>query len=160
MKIIIIAAMTRDRVIGKQGKLPWHLPEDMKIFKTLTTGNTVIMGRKTFESLGEPLPNRNNLVVSTTMDNRLDLDVCGTLQHAILKAKTYGKDIFIIGGAGVYEQALPLADKMYLSLVKESYEGDVYFPEFDEKKWEIERREDHPDFQLIVYERRKDAAAD
>jgi len=157
--IIFIAAMTKARVIGKGGELPWKIPKELENFKRLTTGNTVVMGRKTYESIlayiGKPLPNRNNVVISTTMDNQLDIDVCGSVKHGILKAKTYGKDVFVIGGASIYKQALPLAEKMYISYIKEDYEGDAYFPKISTDEWEVERREDHQEFELVIYVRRK-----
>lgn len=149
--MIIIAALTKKRVIGKDNKLLWNLPEDMENFRKLTTGNTVIMGTRTFESIGKPLPNRNNIVVSFVPIEIEGADVCLSLEEAIAKAKSYGKEIFIIGGASVYKQALPLADKLYLSFVKKEYEGDAYFPEFDEKDWIVEKRKDFKDFEFVIY---------
>src|SRR3990172_100449 len=113
----IIVAMDKNRVIGKNNEIPWHISEEVMNFKKLTSGNTVIMGRKTFESIGRPLPDRNNIVVSTSMPQTAGIDVCNSFEESIIKAKSYGKDIFVIGGATVYEQALPLADKMYISYV-------------------------------------------
>lgn len=152
--IIIVAAMTKDRVIGKDGRLPWSIPEDLRLFKKLTIGQTVVMGRKTYESIGRPLPERNNIIVSTTMQNQLDVDVCADFRHALLKAKTYGTDVFIIGGGQIYRQALPKTEKMYISYVKEDHEGDTRFPAFDEHEWKIVHREDHEEFELVVYERK------
>ncbi len=152
--ICIIAAMDKNRVIGKDNKLPWRISDDLKNFKKLTTGNTVIMGRKTFESIGKPLPNRNNIVISTSMPQTAGIDVCNSFEESIIKAKSYGKDIFIIGGAAVYEQAIPFADKMYISYVKGEYKGDVFFPEFDEKAWHVENKEEHAEFDLLVYVRK------
>ncbi len=152
--INIIVAMAPNRVIGKNNKLPWHIPDDLKNFKRLTTGNTVIMGRKTYESIGRPLPNRKNIVISTSMPTTDVVTVCKSLQEGIMEAKLFGKDVFIIGGASLYEQIIPLADKMFISYVKRDYDGDVYFPEFDENEWEIEQKEDHPDFELVIYVRK------
>lgn len=154
MVICIIAALTKDRVIGKGGKLPWHISEDLKNFKRLTSGNTVVMGRRTFESIGRPLPNRNNVVLSSSMPPTEGVDVCRTFEAAMQVAKSHGKDVFVIGGARVYRDALPFAEKMYLSWVKGDYEGDTYFPEFDESEWEVERREDRGEFELVVYGRK------
>lgn len=151
--ISIIAALDPNRVIGKDGKLPWHISEDLKNFKRLTSGATVIMGRRTFESIGRPLPNRNNIVISTTMQPQAGIDVCRSLPEAIEKAKSYNKDIFIIGGSRAYREALPIADRMYLSFVKKEYDGDAYFPEFDESKWKITDRKDFEEFELVAYER-------
>ena len=152
--IAIIAAMTTKRVIGKNGKLPWKIPEEMQNFKRLTTGNTVIMGRKTFESIGRPLPNRNNLVVSSTLLPQEGIIVHKTIIESLQKAKLFQKGIFIIGGATIYQEMLPFADKMYLSYIKKDYDGDAYFPEFNEDNWTIEKRENHDEFELVIYTRK------
>ncbi len=154
MKVSIIAAMSKNRVIGKENRLPWHISDDLKNFKRLTTGNTIIMGRKTFESIGRPLPNRNNIVISASMSSIPGIDVCKTVDEGIAKAKSYGKEIFVIGGAQIYGQMIPFAEKMYISHVKAEHEGDVFFPEFDKNEWEIERKEDYPEFELVVYVRK------
>lgn len=154
MTIIIIAAMTKSRVIGKNNQLPWHIAEDLQNFKKLTSGNTIIMGRKTYESIGRPLPNRNNIIVSTMMPATQGVDVCKTVPEALEKAKTYGKDIFIIGGATIYEQTLPFIDKMFISYVKNDCEGDAYFPEFSESDWNVEKKEEHEEFELVIYKKR------
>ncbi|MSS71639.1 MAG: dihydrofolate reductase [Candidatus Latescibacteria bacterium] len=155
MDVILIAAMTRDRVIGKDNRMPWHIPEEFKHFRRLTTGHTLVMGRKTFESVGR-LPKRNTIVVSRSLPvETKGVDVCRTLDEAIEKARSYGKDILIAGGAEIYRQALPLADKLDLSYVKKDYDGDTYFPEFDEREWEVVREEDHPDFVFVEYRRSK-----
>lgn len=153
--VILIAAMTRDRVIGKGNRMPWRIPEEFKHFRKLTTGHTLIWGRKTFESAGR-LPKRNIVIVSRSLPAETEgVDICRTLDEAIQKARSYGKDIFIAGGAEIYRQALPLADKLYLSYVKKDYDGDAYFPEFDESEWEIIKQEDHPDFTFVAYRRSK-----
>ena len=152
--IAIIAAMTKQRVIGKDNQLPWHISEDLQNFKRLTVGNTVIMGRKTFASIGKPLPHRKNIVISGSLKAIAGVEVCASVQAGIEKAKSYGKDIFIIGGARIYEQTIPLADRMYISYVKKEYEGDTFFPKFDEREWVIERREDQAEFELVVYQRK------
>ena len=149
--------MTKDRVIGRNNSLPWNIPEDMQNFKQLTTGNTVIMGRKTFESIPEnfrPLPNRHNIIISRNMDAQEGIDVCKNVPKALEKAKSYGKEIFVIGGSSIYEQTLPLADKMYLSLVKKDYEGDTYFPNFNKDEWIIEDRKDFTEFEMVTYVRK------
>ena len=152
--IAIIVAMDKNRVIGKNNQLPWHISDDLKNFKKLTSGNTVIMGRKTFESIGKALPNRNNVVISTSMQPVQGIDVCKSFEEGIMKAKSYGKDIFIIGGATVYEQAISFAERMYVSYVKGEYAGDAFFPEFDENEWHIEKKEEFPEFELVVYVRK------
>ena len=151
---IIIAAMTIDRVIGKDNKIPWKIQEDLQLFKRLTLDNTVIMGRKTYESIGTPLKNRNNLVVSKTMQKVPGIEICGSLEEALELAGIYGSDIFFIGGAVIYEKALPIANKMYLSYVKQKYEGDTFFPKFNEEEWKIKERVNHPEFEWVSYERK------
>ena len=151
--ISIIAALTSERVIGKDNKLPWHISDDLRNFKSLTSGNTVVMGRKTFESIGRPLPNRNNVVVSSTLQPSEGIFVCRSLEDAIETSKNFGKEIFIIGGSNIYAQSLEFADRMYLSYVKKNYEGDTFFPEFDESDWRVVERQDFPEFELVVYER-------
>lgn len=151
--IILIAALTRHRVIGKGNRMPWHISEEFKHFRKLTTGHTLIWGRKTFESVGR-LPKRNIVVVSRSLPADTEgVDVSRTLEEAIEKARSYGKDIFIAGGAEIYRQALPLADRLYLSYIKKDCEGDVYFPEFDLREWEVVREEDHPEFVFVEYRR-------
>lgn len=152
--IAIIAAMAPNRAIGKDNKLPWRISEDLKNFKRLTSGNTVVMGRKTFESIGKPLPNRNNVVISSSFPATPGIDVCQTVDEALEKARSYRKDVFIIGGSSIYQQTIPLADKMYLSYVKKEYDGDTFFPEFDESEWKIESRENFAEFELVVYVRK------
>jgi len=159
MSITIIAALTKDRVIGKDNNLPWHISEDLQNFKKLTSGNTVVMGRKTYESIGKPLPNRKNIVVSRSVSSIEGVDVCSSLEDAIEKAKSYGKEIFIIGGASIYEMAIPLADKMYLSYVKVNYKGDTYFPKFDKDVWDVVSERTYnegkdEEFNLVIYKRK------
>ena len=143
--------MTKERVIGKKNALPWYIPEDLKNFKRLTTGNTIIMGRKTFDSIGRPLPNRKNVVISRSMEKVEGVDVCKSVEEGLQKAESYGKDIFIIGGATIYQQTLPLAEKMYISHVIKDYDGDIYFTEFNKEEWSIESREEFDEFELVVY---------
>lgn len=129
--ISIIVAMSQNGTIGKNNKMPWHISEDLKRFKAITTGHAVVMGRKTFESLGKPLPNRRNIVL--THDPHFSADGVETI-HAIEELHNLcpqNDEIFIIGGAEVYKQFLPKADKLYLTLIKKDVEGDAFFPEFD-----------------------------
>lgn len=156
MTIILIAAMTKRRVIGKNNTLPWNIPEELQHFRTQTLDSTVIMGRKTYDSIGRLMPKRNNIIVSRSPLTIPGADVCSSLPEAIKKAKTYNKTIFIIGGAQIFKEALDnkLADKMYISYIKHDYDGDTYFPEFDETEWAIEKKEDHKEFEFVVYERK------
>ena len=131
MIISLVAAMGKNRVIGKDNSLPWKLPEDMKRFKELTSGKTVVMGRTTFESIGKPLPNRINIII--TRDKNYKAEGC-IVVNSVDEALKYAKDadeVMIIGGAQIYQQFLPIANKMYLTLIDEDFEGDAYFPEYD-----------------------------
>jgi len=151
----IIVAMTKDRVIGKDNKMPWHLPDDLKLFKKLTTGNTVIMGRKTYQSIGKSLPNRNNVVVSRSGMDIPGAAVCQSMAQALAKAEEYGKKIFFIGGAEVYRQALPLADYLCISWLKQDYSGDAKFPEFSESEWGRLSETVYPEFINVLYKKIK-----
>src|SRR5215510_11291877 len=122
--------MSLNRVIGAGNKIPWHLPQDFKWFKKMTTGQVIVMGRKTYESIGKPLPNRTTIVLS-----RSPLEIPGVSVVADLKemCPLAGREIFICGGAQIYEQALPLCSDLYLTLVKRTVEGDTFFPAFEDK---------------------------
>ncbi|MBI2653965.1 type 3 dihydrofolate reductase [Candidatus Woesearchaeota archaeon] len=143
MIISLIAAMGRNKVIGKDNSLPWKLPEDMKRFKELTTGKPVVMGRKTFESIGKPLPNRKNIIL--TRDKNYKADGC-IVVHSVngaLNAAKGSNEVMIIGGANIYGQFLPIANKMHLTLIDADFEGDAYFPEYDKNEWKEMKREEH-----------------
>lgn len=134
MKVSIIAAIGKNRELGKDNRLLWHIPQDLKRFRKLTANHTVIMGRKTFESIGRPLPKRNNIVVSR--DTNLNPKGClvfGSLEQALEKAKEVEKngEIFIIGGASIYQQSMDIADKLYLTLIDQDFaEADTFFPDY------------------------------
>ena len=157
MEKIIIAAVAENGAIGKDGDIPWHIPEDLDHFKQKTTGHPVIMGRKTFESLPEnfrPLPDRTNIVLTRSdMDKEEGIRVAGSMEKAYSIAEELDDRAFIIGGASVYKQALSEADKMILTEVKKEVDGDTFFPEFDREEWNEERREEHEDFDFITYTR-------
>ena len=135
----IIAAVAQNRVIGINNDLPWKLSGDMKYFAKTTTGKSVLMGRKTFESifnkLGQPLPNRKNYVLSRTENFLEGVEIIRDLPDFVKKHKN--EEVFVIGGASIYELALPLADKLYLTEVDAKPKGDAFFPEFDINKWQL-----------------------
>lgn len=141
MNITLIAAMAENRVIGKDNQLIWQFPNDLKHFKTLTSGHHVIMGRKTFESVGRPLPNRTNIIIT----RQADYTAKGCLiAHSIEEAIAMVKDDeqpFIVGGAEIYKQALDFADSIELTIIHGEYEGDSYFPDFDTDRWKLARGE-------------------
>ena len=145
MSISIIVAMTDDRVIGKENKLPWHLSEDLKRFKEITMGHPIVMGRKTFESIGKPLPGRHNVVITHDTKRQIQgATVANSLDDALDHFEFVNTEIFVIGGASVYEEALPIADCLYLTLIHEKIEGDRYFPHFDLKKdYKVLTKTDH-----------------
>ena len=160
--ISLIAAMSKNRVIGRGGKIPWHLPADLKHFKEITTGHPVIMGRKTYESIGHALPGRTNIVLSRTPSfNPPDAATVPSLKEAL--DLTRGVDeVFIIGGQSLYEQALPFADRIYLTVVNIETDGDAFFPEFNESSWEVVSREERGkddknphDYAYLTYERKE-----
>lgn len=156
MEKIIIAAVAENRVIGKDGELPWHIPEDMEHFRELTTGNPVIMGRKTFESLPDsvkPLPDRTNIVL-TRSGVEADVKEAESIDAAYRIAEKHGDCAFIIGGASVYRQVLGDADRMEITRIHEEYDGDTKFPEWEPENWEEVGREDHEDFSFLTYRRK------
>jgi len=186
-----IAAMSENRVIGQGNKIPWHLPEDFKWFKKMTTGNVVVMGRKTFESLGKPLPDRLNVIltrhpilVRKAHPEIFGQSTLGTRARGLRKAyqfhlpkfgrKTeirlqrhwlkldpaeFSRDVFICGGAQIYEQALPLCSDLYLTLVKRECAGDAFFPPFEDRFELAAELRDTPEFKILHYRNRKLAGA-
>src|SRR5437868_14006674 len=128
--------MSLNRVIGSQNRIPWHLPEDFKWFKKMTTGQVIVMGRKTFESIGKPLPNRTTLILSRSRFHYPDVQTIAALEEIDLTKEN--RMVFICGGAPVYEQALPYCGELYLTLVKRVVEGDAFFPPFEDKFLEEE----------------------
>jgi dihydrofolate reductase len=153
MKLILIAALSRNRVIGKNGNVPWHLPEDMKRFKQLTTGHTVLMGRRSYESIGKPLPDRRNVVLSSHPVPGVETY---TSINDALKALSTEPVIFIIGGGDVFRQTLALADALYLTLLDREVEGDTFFPEYEHligSRFRLAHQETREGFSFVDYER-------
>ena len=152
----IIAAMDKNRVIGKKNKMPWHISAESQHFRRATNGHVILMGRKTYRSIGsKPLPGRPHVIVSRSMPEGKDVDVCRSLEEAIQKAESYGREVFICGGGEIYRATLPKADRMILSHIHAEYEGDAYFPEFDERDWAITQKETRDQFTVVYYEREK-----
>jgi dihydrofolate reductase len=155
MIISLIAAMSEERVIGRDGKLPWHIPADLARFKSLTMGHPVVMGRKTFESIGRPLPGRRNIILSKTLQQVKDCQIVRSLQEAISAAEG-DEEIFICGGEEVFREALPLCQRIYLTIIHQSYQGDVHFPPIPQSFVELhkEARQDAtPAISFLVYEK-------
>lgn len=166
MRIAMIWAMSENRVIGRNNNLPWHLPNDLKYFKRLTSGKPVIMGRKTYESIGRPLPNRANIIL--TRDTAFQAEgtrVVHTLEEAIELAEAEclisgAEEVIIMGGAEIYRQAMPLADRLYVTLVHAQIDGDAFFPEIDLSAYQEVAREDFSadgpnpyDYSFCVFDR-------
>jgi dihydrofolate reductase len=137
--IKIIVAMSKNRVIGNNNELIWKLSSDLKRFKELTTGHSVVMGRKTYESIGKPLPNRRNIIITRNLEYKVDgCEIVSSLEEALLLTNN---DCFIIGGGEIYNQSIELADRIYLTLVHKEFEGDTTFPELG-KEWAKMSRKD------------------
>lgn len=134
-RVSVISAMARDRVIGIDNRLPWHLPEDLRHFKRLTLGHHIIMGRKTFESIGRPLPGRTTVILTRDAGYRPPQCLTAASLEAALAACGDDGEVFFVGGAEIYAQALPLADRLYLTEIDARFEGDARFPEFDAREW-------------------------
>lgn len=167
VKISLIVAMAENRCIGKDNHMPWHISDDLKRFKSLTTGHPVIMGRKTFESilgyLKKPLPARDNIVISRSgFTNDFDVSVYSDINAAIDYAMALAKkkalhEVYIIGGAQIYTQSIKLADRLHLTKVHRAVDGDAFFPEFNHDEWIETKREDHlehdPPYSFITLDR-------
>jgi dihydrofolate reductase len=150
-----IAAMSLNRVIGSGNKIPWHLPEDFKWFKRLTTGHVLVMGRKTFESIGKPLPNRTTIVVSRSLEPIPGVQKVNDLSRINPEAPEFGgRELFICGGAQIYQQALPLCSDLFLTLVNRVVEGDTFFPPFEDQFVLAEELSNSPEFKILRYRRR------
>jgi len=164
--IASIFAMSANRVIGKDNQLPWHLPADLKFFKATTLHHPIIMGRKTFESIGKPLPQRTSIIITRQPDYKVpNAIVVNSLAAGIKAAQELSEDLFIIGGAEILKEAFSLIDTMYLTLIQAEFEGDVFYPTYDENQWRKVWHEDHqPDeknkysFSFIKLERKKNPA--
>lgn len=155
--IKLIVAISKNRIIGDSNKLIWHLPADLKRFKEVTTGHPIVMGRKTFQSIGRPLPNRRNIII--TRDNTFEVEGCevvNSIEEALLLTNN---DCFIIGGGEIYKQTLPIAEQIYMTVIEEEFQGDTKFPELN-RSWYISKKEDFSkedknpyNYSFIFYER-------
>jgi dihydrofolate reductase len=144
MTISLVVAAANNNTIGKDGKMPWHLSNDMKYFKNITWGMPVIMGRKTFESLGKPLPGRKNILITRQDLKTEGVAVVKNFDDALFVARdTDAKEVFVIGGGEIYRLAFEKSKRIYLTRVKGEPEGDTFFPELDRKEWYLTSQEDH-----------------
>lgn len=147
LRLSILVAMARNRVIGQDNRLPWHLPADLKHFKSLTTGHIIIMGRKTYESIGRPLPGRTNIVITRQKNFKaIGATIVHSVENALQACKqvsTLNQEHFIIGGAEIFQQTLKICQRMYITEIQRDFEGDTFFPEFDPNDWKETQRDKH-----------------
>jgi len=137
MRLSIIVAMDDNHLIGKDNGLPWHLPADLAFFKKVTTGHSIVMGRKTYDSIGRPLPNRRNLVITRSANVSIEgCEVFNSIDSALQSAKEEG-EVLIIGGANLCKQVLDQVDRLYITHIEGVFEGDTYFPDYDEGDWRV-----------------------
>jgi len=154
MTITVMAAVGSNLVIGREGTMPWHLPQDLAHFKATTMGHTLVMGRRTYESIGRPLPGRRTIVLTRQRAwHAPSVEVAHTLPEGFALAGP--TDVFVVGGSEVYRQAMPFADQMLLTQIAQSPEGDAYFPAFEPDDWRETGREEHEGFAFVTYARRR-----
>ena len=155
-KLALIVAVSDNGVIGVNGQLPWHIPEDLKYFKANTTGHAIIMGRKTFDSIGRPLPKRRNIVVTRNPDLEIEgVEVVNSLQAAIALARTDDEEPRIIGGSSLYDEAMPQVTTMFLTRVHREVEGDTFFPAYDETQWRVTASTPADGYTFLTLERKE-----
>jgi dihydrofolate reductase len=154
MTITLLAAVGANQVIGRNGAMPWHLPEDLAHFKATTMGHTMVMGRKTYESIGRALPGRRSIVITRQRGwHAPSVEVAHSLAEALALAGP--TEVFVVGGGDVYEQAMPFADMLMLTEVEQSPEGDVLFPSIEPVQWRETVRQPHEGFAFVTYERKR-----
>lgn len=159
--ISLLVAHDINKVIGKDNELPWHIPEDLKYFKNKTVGKGIVMGRKTYESIGRPLPKRENIIVTRQQNYEAPgTIVTHSLDKAIELASKIDQEIMIIGGAEIFRETLPVADRLYVTHIDKAFEGDTYFPSYDESEWQLvsnsgEQESNGIPYSFLVYERTK-----
>lgn len=159
MKMSLIAAMDRNRLIGSNNQLPWHLPADLAHFKQITMGKPIVMGRKTYESIGRPLPGRTNIVLSRSGFKAQGIEVVSSICEAVAMAAT-AEELVVIGGGSIYEMVIDVVDQMHLTVVEGEFTGDAWFPVFDDEQWVISSEEKHfadeknqYDYSYLTYDR-------
>lgn len=160
--LAFIVAMDQNNAIGFENQMPWYLPNDFKYFKTKTTGHTIVMGRKTFESIGRVLPNRKHIVLSRHSDDfPEEVEVVRDVEEIIHRFKDAEEEVFIIGGGHIFETCMPYADRLYVTRIEETFAGDVYFPTIDQAEWEetssekgLKDERNPYDYYFIQYDRK------
>lgn len=160
--ISIVVAMDKNRVIGKDNQLPWHLPADLAFFKKVTMGKVIVMGRKTYESIGRPLPGRKNIILTKNKNYVVDgCNVIHSIDDIFTLEKTEAEEICVIGGAEIFNEVLTSVDRLYITLIDDEFSGDTYFPALNESDWELVSKEKGPkdeknryDYYFTIYTRR------
>jgi dihydrofolate reductase len=153
LSMTVLAAMTTARVICRNNQLPWHIPEELALFRRVTMGGTLIMGRRTFEAIGRPLTGRRNIVVSRTLPPTDGVEICDNFLQA-LRLAAGDREVFVIGGRQIFSEALPLADYLRISWLHRDYEGDVFFPHLDQDAWRVLARDEAEEFTHVLYRRK------
>ncbi|MBE4910142.1 dihydrofolate reductase [Bacillus luteolus] len=158
--ISLLVAMDNNRLIGKDNDLPWRLPADLAYFKRVTMGHSIIMGRKTFDSIGRPLPGRENIIITRNTEYKADGCIVIHSIEEVLEMNQENKELFIIGGAEIFKEVLPYADRLYITEIDDVFEGDTFFPAFPLNEWQKTTSEKGPrdeknpyDYNFVVYER-------
>jgi dihydrofolate reductase len=155
MTVTLIAAVARNRVIGADGAIPWHIPEDLARFKDTTMGHVLVMGRRTFESIGRALPGRSTIVVTRQPDWQFESVLTArSVDEALEQGGRLDDEVFVVGGGEIYEAAMPRASRLVISCVDAAPTGDVFFPEISEREWQEVSREDYDGWVRVTYERR------
>ena len=152
--IIIISAIGSNRIIGDGDRLPWHIPSEYNQFLDYIRDQNVLLGRRSFELFHHDLLPKRILVISRTLDSDRGAMVFPSVPEALAYSEQFPEDLYVCGGQAIYEESIPLADYMYLSYVKGEHQGDVFFPEFDEKEWTVEKREEHLEYVFVIYKRK------
>ena len=152
--MILISAMSKDRVIGSGDGMPWSVAEEYQQFLQFIDGQTVMMGRRSYEIFGPDLTSAHTIVISRSGVDAEGIIVCSSIAEAVETAESFGKTVFSAGGATIYQQTMPLADTMYLSFIKGAFSGDTYFPAFGEDEWQVAQRRDHAEFEFVEYKRK------
>lgn len=161
--ISFIVAMDNNRVIGKNEKLPWHLPADLNFFKKVTMGHPIVMGRKTFESIGRPLPGRENIVITRNENYKTEgCTIINSVSNIKEIEKQIDEEVFIIGGAEIFKETFPIVDRLYITLIDDVFDGDTFFPKFDENLWKLISKEkgikddkNIYNYYFLIFERKK-----
>lgn len=158
--ISLLWAMDENRAIGRNNQLPWHLPEDLKYFKRVTMGKPIAMGRKTYDSIGRPLPGRENIVI--TRNQGITIEGCTVIHDVKDLVKRDDEELFVIGGAEIFKEILPFADRLYVTEIREEFEADTFFPEYNLSDWELiestpgMKDEKNPyNYEFLVYQRKQ-----